>query len=179
MVETLRSLADLRVLLADNTTKQISARDLRDMMETIRAGHGEISVTSAAETSITTQNTFVDVAGTFTLSSNAHNFDMDSNGQLRYTGRAARVLHVAITCSFNAAGNNKIIRLDAGKNGTVIAESEAKRFMATGADLGSTAVHTMIDVVTDDYITLMVANGSDTSNFTMQTVALFAMGMAA
>ena len=178
MGETQRTLADLRILLADNTTQQISAQDLRDLMETLRNGHGEISLTSSTETTITTQDTFVDVAGTFTLSGNAHNFDMDSNGQLRYTGAAARVLHVAITCSFNAASNNKIIRLAAGKNSEVIVSSEAKRFMATGADLGSTAIHTLIDVVTNDYLTLMVANGSDTSNFTMETVAMFAMDMA-
>ena len=178
MVETLRTIAEMQVLLADNATKQISAQDLRDLMATLRSGHGEITITTAAETTIVTKDVFVDVAGTFALSANAHNFDMNSNGQLRYTGPSKRILHVACTASFTSAGNNKIIRLAAGKNGTVIAESEAKRFMATGADLGSTAVHTMIDVANGDYITLMVANGSSTSNFTMETVALFAMGMA-
>ncbi len=178
MAETQRTLAALRTLLADNTTNQISAQDLRDMMETLRAGHGEISITSTAETTITSQDTFVDVAGTFSLSDDAYHFDMNTNGQLRYTGPTNRVLHIAITASFTSASNNRIIRVAAGKNGTEIAPSEAKRFIATGADLGSTAVHSLLHVSTNDYITLMVANGTATSNFTMQTVSLFAMAMA-
>ena len=71
MGETQRTIAELQALLPDNSTKKISAQDLRDLMATLRSGHGEITITTAIETTIVTKDVFVDVAGTFALSGNA------------------------------------------------------------------------------------------------------------
>ena len=176
---TQRTLAALDVLLADNTTGDIGAGDIRDLVETLRAGHGEIAITSVLETVINTIDVYEPVNGTYTLSGNAHNWDMNTNGQLRYIGVAARVVHIASSVSFTTAGNLKLVKIRIAKNGTPIAVTEVQRHVSTGADVGSTALHGFIDVVTNDYISLEIANATDDTNITMETLNLFGMDVAA
>jgi hypothetical protein len=179
MAQTQRSAADLFTLEANNTTGDISPTDLRDAIESLRNGHGEIAVTSSSETSIGTKDVFVQCAGTYTLSGNTHNWDMNTQGQLRYIGAADRVVHIAASWSATSAGNAKIYRVAVAKTGTPIAVSEVQRKIAAGADVGSSAAHAFIDVSTNDYISLMVANASDTTDVTMLTLNLFCMDMLA
>jgi hypothetical protein len=179
MADTMRSLATLATLLADNASGAISAQDLRDaVLATIQPGHGEISVTSSAETTISAVDTWYDAAGTFALSSNAMNWDMNTNGQLRYTGAAGRVAHIAASFSMTAAGNNKNMSLCVAKNGTAITPSIVNRLIGTGTDEGTGAMHAFIDMTTNDYLTVQIRNNTDNVNATLTTVNLFAMDMA-
>ena len=177
MTQTQRSASEVFALIADNTTGDVSPQDHRDAIESLRNGHGELAITSSSETTIGTQNVFVQCAGTYTLSPNPHNWDMNTSGQLRYIGVADRVVHIAASWSATVDGNAKTIRVAVAKNGTPIAVSEVKRKIAAGADVGSSAAHAFIDVVTNDYISLMVANATDTANVTMVTLNLFCMDM--
>ena len=140
-------------------------------------GHGEIAVTSTTETTIGTQNTFVQAAGTYTLSGNASNWDMAVSARMRYIGAENRVVHIAASWSITSPGNNKVFRVAVAKNGTPIAVSEVQRKLATGADVGSGAAHAFIDVVTNDYLSVMVANATDAVNLTFVTLNLFGMDM--
>ncbi len=177
MAQTQRSAADIFTLHADNTTGDVSNTDMRDTIESLRNGHGEIAVTSSAETSIGTQNVFVQCAGTYALQGNAHNWDMNTSGQLRYIGAADRVVHIAASWSATVDGNAKTLRVAVAKGGTPIAVSEVKRKIAAGSDVGSSAAHAFIDVSNGDFISLMVANATDTTNPTMLTLNLFCMDM--
>lgn len=170
------TLADLYERVADN---DLAAQSLRDLIKTLQPDHGEISITSTAETTIPDTSTYVMAAGTYALSANAMDWDMDTNGQLRYTGTADRVVHIAASFSLTAAANNKTFEIGAAKNGTVIASSLVQRKIATGADVGSSAAHAFTTVSTNDYLTLVVRGLTDATNCTAQTVNLFAMGMAA
>ena len=147
-------------------------------METLRNGHGELSITATAETTIVTQDVFVKAAGTTVLSANAHNWSMPANNRLRYDGVADRVVHVAVTVSMSAAGNNELFRGAIAKNGTVLTESEVDRWISTGTDIGSTALHAFTTVSTNDYIEMWMANGTNTTNMTLETMNLFVMDMA-
>lgn len=178
MAETQRTLAALLTILADNTTGQISPEDVRDIVETLRAGHAELSLSSSAETSIATVDTFVKAAGTTTLSANAHNWTMPQDNRLTYGGTVARVVHVACSLSMTAAANNKLARLAIAKNGTIVTASEVQRFIATGADVGSTALHSMVSVDPTDYLEVWIANGTDNANMTLTYLNLFVMDMA-
>ena len=60
MVDTQRSLSAIQTLFADNTAGAISPQDLRDAVETLRMGHGEIYVSSTAATSFTDTTSYVD-----------------------------------------------------------------------------------------------------------------------
>ncbi|MFB3106534.1 MAG: hypothetical protein ACE1ZA_16650, partial [Pseudomonadales bacterium] len=85
MVDTSRTIAAMQTLLPDNTTRAISPQDARDMLVSLQIKYGEIFVTTSAATSITNTTDFFDIAGTYTLGENEQ-FDMNTNGQLRYTG---------------------------------------------------------------------------------------------
>jgi len=178
MVETQRSITALYAVLPDNTSGNISPEDVRDIVETLRHGHGEISTNASAETSIAVAGTYVKAAGTSTLSPDAHNWTMPQDGRLTYGGTADRVVHLALTVSFTAASNNENIRMRIAKNGTTVARSEVQRFVGTGADVGSTALHHFDNVTPTDYFELWVTNMTDTTNLTVLQYNMFIMDMA-
>jgi hypothetical protein len=180
MVDTQRSLSSLLSVLADNTTEQISPQDIRDVVETLRNGHGEIYVSSSAPTSIATSDSFVKASGTTTLSSNSHNWTMPTDNRLTYGGTADRVVHIACSLSMTAASNQKLIRVAIAKTGAVLTGSEVQRFVSTGADVGSTALHAFTDVSAGDYIEVFVANGTSGGDLdcTVTHMNLFVMDMA-
>lgn len=179
MVDTQRSITAVKALLADNTTGDISPQDVRDMLETLRSGHGEISVTSAAATSFADASSFVDIAGTWALSANNHNWDMNSNGQLRYTGTADRICHIACSFSFTSSTNNQVIEWTVAKNGTAITQSVLENKIGTGSDVQSSALHAFATVSTNDYLTIQCKNTtwSGAQTVTSTTANLFAMSM--
>ncbi len=178
MAETQRTITAMQTILANNTSGAISPTDVRDLMETLRHGHGEISVTSSAATTPDDTDAYKTMAGTYALSADVHNWDMNTNGQLRYTGAAQRTCHVAMSVSFLSASNNQVVHFRIGKNGTSIAQSETVRKLSTGADIGSTALHAFTTVVTNDYLTLMVRNESSTATVTASFLNMFAMDMS-
>ena len=179
MAQTMRSLSEVEALLADNTSGNISPTDLRDaLIATVQPGHGEIYITTPAATVLSDTSTWVDVAGTYTLSANAMNWDMNTNGQLRYTGAAGRVVHIAASCSFTVAGTNDIIEIEVAKNSVNLPASRVQRKVGTGSDVGSTALHGFTTVTTNDYITVEVRNITAAENVTFQTLNLFVMDMA-
>ena len=177
MADTARTLAALQTLLADNATGDISAQDLRDMLVSLQNDHGEMSVTSAIETSIASADTFYPVLGTQALSSDAQNFTMPTNGRLTYTGNEVRTFHIAVSLSIVSAGNNKVYEFTVGKNGSALTAPTQARKIATGADVGSTALHAFTTMDTNDYLELMISNTTDTTNATLNYANLFAMGM--
>jgi hypothetical protein len=178
MTDTMRSLATLATLLADNSTKDISAQDLRDaVLATIQPGHGEISLDASDVTAIGVQGTFYVVEGTYSLTSPATNWDMNTNGQLRYIGVEDRVVH--ITGSFsNAAANQATVELHVAKDGTPITPSKIQRKMSGSGDIGTGAIHAFTTVSTNNYLTVEVANTTGTDDLTFHTLNLFAMDMA-
>ena len=179
MAETMRSIATLQSLLADNTVGAISPQDIRDaIIATIQPGHGELSITSTAVTTVSDTTTWLNGAGTYALSGNAMNWDMNTNGQLRYTNAAARVVHIAASVSFTTGGSNEIVELAVGKNGSPITPSIVQRKVGSGSDVGAVALHAFTNVTTNDYLTIMVRNITNTSNITLETANLFGMDMA-
>lgn len=142
---------------------------------------------NAVETVITTQSAYAKVLGTTTLAQ-AVDFTMPSNNRLTYTGTKTKMFHIGVTSSFSGAGTNDIIQATIYKNGGVdgngeyssgtrIVGSLVERKVGTGGDVGSTALHTMVSLATNDYIELATANISATSNVTFKHVNFFAMEM--
>ena len=189
MADTVRTIAELQTLLADSTTGSISAQDLRDFMETFRHDHGEISITGPVETVVSTTSDWVKVLGTTALSSGTQMRMDDASGtsnRLRYTGTTPRILHIAVSVSMTCASNNQVLELAVVKNGLVdaadiidtnSAASRIQRKVGTGSDVGATALHAFIPVVTNDYIELFGRNITSTANFTIETMNFVAIGM--
>ncbi len=177
MAQTKRSLAQIYTLLADNSTGAISETDLRDAIATIQMGMGEISITSSAETSIASSDTWYPAAGTWGLTSGAVDWDMNTNGQLRYTGTPDRMVHIAISFSVTSAGSNKTYSFGVAKNGSILTPSIQSRKIATGTDIGTGALHALTDMSTNDYLTIVVRGDTDTTNATLDLANLFATDM--
>ena len=177
MADTQRLYSAILALLADNTTGAISPQDIRDATETLRNGHGELSITSSAATTIVTQNTWYNVAGTYALTADASNWDMNTNGQLRYIGAAERCIHCALTFSFTGQGNNDVYEWGMGKNGAIVTPSIVRHKLNVGTDTRGSAAHGFTTVGMNDYITIMVRNTTDADDPTMVTGNLFVMDM--
>jgi hypothetical protein len=167
MADTRRTLAALLTLFANNTTGQIGAQDLRDFVVSSHPAHGEIDITVAAETTINTVNVWENSAGTFTLAEGT-DFDMNSNGQLRYTGPSTEQVDVNVHISMTAAANNKIWDVGVGLNGTIVPYSFSRHKVSTGADISSVASSVILTMVTNDYLTIMVRNTTDDTNATVE-----------
>ena len=182
MPDTARSYATLQALLADNTSGDISAQDLRDFLATMKPPMGEISYFSVTGTQITiatqsdgsTNMVLVNLATS--LNADSYEFDSPSNGRLRYTGTVTRMFHVAVSISFSG-GANDIFVAGIAKGGTVVSESKILRKVGAGGDVGSTAIHTIVELAQNEYIELYVGNITNADDPTWHTLNLFAMGV--
>lgn len=132
---------------------------------------------NATATSISTANTYTKVAGTSVLSVNT-NFDNDggTSNRLRYTGATTRMFHVAVSVSFTTANNSQEIAFRVVKNGTTqLNAGTAVRKTGTGTDIGSTALHVVAELATNDYIELFTENRTGTSDPTVVEMNMVAM----
>ncbi len=174
MADTQRSITAVLALLADNNTQQISAQDIRDVVETLRNGHGQIYVSSSAETTIVTKSVFVKAAGTTTLTTSpaAVGWSMSANNRLRYDGTADRIAHVTCAISLQAAANSKEIQWRLAKNGTTIADTTITRKIVVNSENGAAAITAIVGVSSGDYIELWVANDTDNTNATLSKMIL-------
>lgn len=141
------------------------------------AGYGEIYVSTPAATSIGSASTWYDANGTYTFSTPNHEFEMSTNGQLRYIGHQPRVMHIAASFSIQAASAGVEVWVGVAKNGTVITPSVVKQDYGNNTDVLSSAAHAFVQLDPGDYLSVRVYNASSGTNVTFQTLNLFAMSM--
>lgn len=177
MVDTVRSIAELQALFANNIAGDISPQDLRDFLVSAAPPHGTISLLASAPTTIINPGDYVKMAGTTVLSTGSTGFDMPQDGRLRFIHVSPRHLHIAVTVAMASSGPNNAIGLKVAKNGVVLDNSMTRRFLATGSDVGSTALHADIPAVTNDYLELFVTNETDTDTVTIEELYFYAVGM--
>jgi hypothetical protein len=180
MAQTQRSLAELFALLADNSTGAIDPADLRDVVETLRNGVGEISITAASPVVVTVQNTWQENSeATWAASANLLNWAMTVNGRLYYTGPSERMCHIAATLEVDlTSGGPGVAQMAIAKNGTVITTSITQQTIDTGVTHEATAIHAYTMAETGDYLSIMVRNTSATADIGIDFAQLFVMDMA-
>jgi len=134
---------------------------------------------SEAETTITgsgTAKTLVD--NTTTLSGNSMgDWDVPSDGRLRYTGTKTLTFHTGATISFKTtAGNNQQIEVEVRKNGTKVTGSKV---LSTGdnTEYHSTAIHVFAQMETNDYLELFVINNTGSNEVVVNSFNLFTMSL--
>ena len=177
MADTDRTIAALQTLLADNTSGAISAQDVRDMLVSLSVKYGDMYISTPSATTIGNTTNYYDVAGTYT-GGTFKQFDMNTNGQLRYTGTPTIEVFVFANLSLTVAGNNDIIHLEFRKNGVDVAGSDAMRKVATGTDVGSMSIVGITSMATNDYLTIAVRNETATDNVTGEEAHVLAVGLA-
>ncbi len=180
MADTRRLLSTLQALLGDNTAAAIGPQDVRDFLVSCAPPFGSIYVSTEIETVIAAQNTWTKTLGT-TTSRHLKEFDMPSDGRLRYTGSPDVHIHLAVSVSFEEASNNQDIGFRIAKTGDVAdadsVASEVTRKIGTAGDHGSVAVHFDTVMSTNDYLELWIQNETSAGNLTTDLVYMFAVGM--
>lgn len=176
MADTQRSLAELIALLATNNTGGISAQDMRDLITSVAPPHGGYYLTSAVQTAIAAINTWTPADGVFTELPVVSRMSHTVNGQIRYDGDSPRHLHIVASLSVTAASNNQLIDVAITKNGTPLPGFLGRK-IATGADVGSIAVHADAMLSDTDYLEICFRNLTSSANITMTHGYMFAMGM--
>lgn len=178
MADTQRSIATLLAShFQTGQFKGMGSDDMRDLIVSIGLPpFGSCSVDgNATATVISTSSVYVKVAGT--MVSGDSSADMSGAGnKLTYTGAAIRHFHIVTNMSVTTAGNNVVVNIKLGKNGTVIG-TPVRRKVGTGSDVGAMSVHADVMLDTNDYIEVFVANDTDTSNITVEDLYFFAVGM--
>ncbi len=181
MADVQRSVSAILTLFADNSSGQISEQDTRDALVSWRNGHGQIYVADAdsATITITTQSVAVEITEpVWTESADLHFFDESGgNGRLTYTGIVPLVVHVANTVSFSSVGNNKHTNWYLALNGVKDEAATSHMKTGTGGDEISTAMHLVVLMSPDDYLSVWVANDTDSTNLTLISANLQAMTM--
>jgi len=172
MAQTQRTLSDIFALLANNTTRQIGATDLRDAIETLRPREGECYVTSSAATTVSVAGTYYKAAGTTTLVAGAYEFDDDSgtSNRLKYTGSVPVHADIVATISMTAAASNQVIGFKVAKGGMVMDASTVRRKVGTGSDLGALVCRASVSLATGDYVELWVTNETTTTTVTVDNM---------
>lgn len=175
-MEVQRTIAELYALLADNSSGDISPQDVREIVETLRSGNAEMSLSVSAETSIAAIGTFVKLAGTTVQTANpaARLFSMTANNRLEYTGVAKVIVtvHTNVTLQLSS-GVNQDIRTRIAKNGLTITETDVLRLLSGTTDKGFVHCDANVEMVTGDYVEVWVANNTSTANLTalrLQTI---------
>lgn len=163
-------------LFKDNTTGDISPADLQDLVESLHPSFGSLYFSTPSATTISVATTYYKAAGT-TTSVNLHRFTMPSDNRLTYTGTPDIHVHIACSISITAGAASQEVAFRMAKNGTTLAHSEISLVHGTGADVGSTALHSDVSLSTNDYLELWVTNSTSTASVTVQSGYLFAMGM--
>ena len=179
MTDTMRSLATLATLLADNEASAISPQDIRDaILATVQPGYAEMYVSSSAATTLADTTTWVDAGGTFTLA-DANNWEMTENGRLYYTGAADREVNINASVSMTAAGVNVVVEWSIGVDGTVLTPSIIRRKIGTGSDVGAAAVIAHADISNGSYVSLMVRNITSATTVTADLANVVVFDFAA
>ncbi len=186
-----KSWGEIQALLANNTEGNISPQDLRDSLVALRTPMGELhQEANSSPTVITNTTSYFEAALSGTTVSTATqrisgspDFDQNGNGKLRYIGAGNGRYHFHSGCSFSitTASANQVIEMAMGKNGTVIPSSVIQRKVSVAGDVGSSAMHVMVELQgtgfgTGDDMCLLVKNTTSASNVTVTYINIFAVG---
>ena len=170
------TITSLLTTLADNSTGDISEGDLRNALESIRPSLGQLSQqANATATTVSASSTFYEATLSGTALSGLELYmDSPASGRLRYTGTPARTFVITATITIAAAAGTPTALVGIGVNGTVDATSETSIVTSTG--ILSVSVGLVVTLTTNDYVSVMVSNETDTANFTVSYLSLQAVG---
>jgi hypothetical protein len=157
--------------------KRINVGDLNNLFQTTNAARGQVSVQgNTTVTNIITQNEFVEagINGTLDTSTDV-NFTALTNDKigLRYTGSDTRIFWCYGSYD-GVAGNNEMLAVRIANNGNSIPETECRAFTGSNIQEGKLVTTWMIELSTNDTISLVLANASSTHDITIKRARLVA-----
>ena len=151
--------------------KRISVGQLTTLMELGNPARGQVSVQdNTTVTDIVTSGVFVEAGLNGVLdTSTVVNFTALTDGRvgLRYTGSDNRIFWCYGSYD-GVAGNNQMLAIRLAKNGTSIPETECRAFTASNQQEGKLVCSWMIELATNDTLSIVLANVSNTHDITIK-----------
>jgi len=132
---------------------------------------GQISIqNNTTATDIITAGVFVPAGVNGTLDASVSiDFETLTDGDfgMRYTGATTRTFWIfgSFDCS---DGNNRTLAIRMAKNGTAIPETECRAFTSSGGAEAKLVSNWMIELATDDEISLIIANITHADDITIR-----------
>ena len=194
MADTSRTVTDMASNLFQDSQAAgaITPQDLRDFVETCQTKQGSIYVSTAGATTIAgqanvtpnslTNMVAVETAATFTLSTapTANEFDMNTDGQLRYTGTPT--VNVFFTSSVMleivTSAVSKELVMAVTKNGTIVTGAKTGGFCPrVTTNSVPMSVSGFTSMATNDYLNIFVGNVDSTVNVVARMAQLTAFSL--
>ncbi len=119
----------------------------------------DLYVSSASATASVTPGSPINIMSNSTTAAGgitSNDFTIGTNGRLTYTGTETKVFDVEAICSMTTGSNTRLVSLFIAKNAAVIANSEQRRYVSTGADVGNMSVGWTVSLATNDYVEVHV-----------------------
>jgi len=164
MADTKRSVAALQVLLADNTSQNISPQDVRDMLVSCLGTDGGIGIpTISAATQALTADTPEKIT-LFTAEQSNGVTASHANDQMTIvvSGRYEIVGNFSMKSSSGNTVFDFVVNIDGSPTGVA-----TQRKVSTGGDVGAAGFSGFLDLVAGDVLTLSAeADGNTTLTFT-------------
>ena len=194
MADTSRSVSDMASNLFQDSQAAgaITPQDLRDFVETCQTKQGSIYVSTAGATTIAgqanvtpnslTNMVAVETAATFTLSTapTANEFDMNTDGQLRYTGTpTTNVFFTAsVMLELVTSGVDLELVMAVTKGGTIVTGAKTGGFCPrVTTNSVPMSVSGFTAMATNDYINIFVGNVDSTDNLVARMAQLTAFSL--
>ena len=194
MADTSRTVSDMASNLFQDSQAAgaITPQDLRDFVETCQTKQGSIYVSTAGATTIAgqanvtpnslTNMVAVETAATFTLSTapTANEFDMNTDGQLRYTGTpTTNVFFTAsVMLEIVTSGVDLELVMAVTKGGTIVTGAKTGGFCPrVTTNSVPMSVSGFTSMATNDYINIFVGNVDSTVNVVARMAQLTAFSL--
>ena len=194
MADTSRTVSDMASNLFQDSQAagSITPQDLRDFLETCQTKQGSIYISTAGATTIAAQANVtansltnmvaVETGGTFTLSvaPTANEFDMNTDGQLRYTGTpTTNVFFTAsVMLELVTSGVDLELVMAVTKGGTIVTGAKTGGF---GPRVTTNSVPMSVSgftsMATNDYLNIFVGNVDSTGNVVARMAQLTAFSL--
>ena len=194
MADTSRTVSDMASNLFQDSQAagSITPQDLRDFLETCQTKQGSIYISTAGATTIAgqanvtanslTNMVAVETGGTFTLSvaPTANEFDMNTDGQLRYTGTpTTNVFFTAsVMLELVTSGVDLELVMAVTKGGTIVTGAKTGGF---GPRVTTNSVPMSVSgftsMATNDYLNIFVGNVDSTVNVVARMAQLTAFSL--
>jgi len=159
----------------------VGGATVKDALNTLlssifKPAFGEIYISSAAQTIVTQTPIYTPIAGTTSLGE-AYQFDMPTDGCLRYIGTETKKFKVtaAISSENSTNVNTYLYRLE--KNTTPLSKSEIARYLSGVNDTGALALSAIVELAQNDYVCAAVSKVNAPGNMTVRNMNLIATAL--
>ena len=169
MADTARTIADLLVLFADNTSGDVSEQDTRDLIVTFVQAFGSMYMESnATATPIAVLGTWYKIAGTTTAGISLYDFTMPANNRLTYSDTITRHAHILGFATITSGSNNQVGEIAVFKNGVIVPGSVVEFKCLSAGDPITVPIVAETNMAPTDYVEAFILNETAANDMTVE-----------